>query len=130
MTSITDYLSQIIPQGETCDGCPKGDFAYDWGFCHLLEERVERTDKPCMINDPRVATERANTLSSAPVAPGHHSSICHPPGLTAEAAEIAVNADELDEQAEAIVAMADAILESMEEEEKGGGDESKDEALR
>jgi len=69
--------------------------------------------------EEEVAAERVNRLSKTPVAPGHHSSICHPPGLIAKpAGEIAAHADELDAQAEAIVAMADEIRASMSEEER------------
>lgn len=56
--TIGEHLARIIPQGEKCTGCPKGDPHNIKGysgdiFCHLLEEVMSEGNKGCAINDPR-----------------------------------------------------------------------------
>ena len=56
--TITEHLSRIVPPGEKCHGCPKGDpygIAGYTGdvFCHLMEEVMPDGNKECAINDDR-----------------------------------------------------------------------------
>lgn len=59
--TITEYLSRIVPHGEKCYGCPKGEpqaipsYTGDV-FCHLLEEVMVGGSKECGINDARFST--------------------------------------------------------------------------
>lgn len=56
--TITEHLSRIVPHGEKCHGCPKGDphgiagYSGDV-FCHLMEEVMVDGNKECAINDAR-----------------------------------------------------------------------------
>lgn len=59
--TVAEHLARIIPKGERCDGCIKGDphgiVGYSGDiFCHLLEEVMPNGEKGCAINDPRWET--------------------------------------------------------------------------
>ena len=45
LLSITEFLSEQIPAGFECTGCPYLDI----DFCHLMEEQVDK--KECGINE-------------------------------------------------------------------------------
>jgi hypothetical protein len=63
--TIIQALEEIIPHGESCQGCKKADpyITGDEGpilegysgpfYCHLMEETILDDDKQCGINDPR-----------------------------------------------------------------------------
>lgn len=56
--TITEHLARIVPHGDKCHGCQKGDphgLAGYTGdvFCHLLEEVMAEGNKQCGINDPK-----------------------------------------------------------------------------
>jgi hypothetical protein len=63
--TILEHLQEIVPVGERCDGCPKGDphnlpgYSGDV-FCHLLEEVMMDGIKDCGINDPGVSISAAS----------------------------------------------------------------------
>lgn len=53
--NIVEHLSRIIPYGDKCHGCPKGDPHGIEGytgdiFCNLMEEVMPNGDKDCGIN--------------------------------------------------------------------------------
>ena len=59
-----EYMQSIVPHGEKCYGCPKGDPHGIEGycgniFCHFLEEVCLDGEKQCGINDPLLDLQEA-----------------------------------------------------------------------